>query len=357
MKENSFKKYTYSLILFGVLFVATFYFLLRGGELHKVIRAVMHANFKWLALGIAFVFTYMLCDAKNIQILLRHQGTKISLWRALSYTLVGFYFSAVTPSSTGGQPMQIYYMAREKIGVGQSTLTLMFAQIMYHFSRLALGLFLLLFNFPVIANVVKSLKWVFVYGFCVSLIIMIGLSCLLFTQNVVRRAGTWFLRIGVKLKIIKDYAAGEVKLEKMLEDYQKGSKLITHSPALVFRVFFVALVQITAMLSIPFAVSRAFGLHNVPFSDMLAIQVILTLSVDTLPLPGAVGAAESAFLMVYRRLFGMRLVVPAMLLSRGLSFYSCMLIGGIVVMLVHFRSMEVKHESPLQLKSEMTRKR
>lgn len=355
MQKNNLKKYTYSLILFGVLLTATFYFLLRGGQAHAVLRAVRHAKVEWLLLGVFLVFFYLLCDARNIQIMLRHQGTKTSIFHALSYTLIGFYFSAITPSSTGGQPMQIYYMARENIGVGQSTLTLMFSQIMYHFSRLVLGIILLTFRFDTMARGVGKLKWIFVYGFTVSIIIMIALSCLLFTQKTVRRAGNGILNLGVKFKLIKDRQAGEIKLEKMLQDYQQGSKIITHSPLLFLRIFLVALVQIIAMLSIPFAVSRAFGIHTVPFVDMLALQVILTISIDTLPLPGAVGAAESAFMLIYRAFFGARLLIPAMLLSRGISFYSCTLISGIVVMIVHFRSMKNRRKPAMQIQSEQTK--
>lgn len=51
-----------------------------------------------------------------------------------------------------------------------------------------------------------------------------------------------------------------------------------------------------------------------------------------MPLPGAVGVSEGGFLGIFKFLFPVNLLTSAMLLSRGISFYLCVLISGISVL-------------------------
>ena len=62
------------------------------------------------------------------------------------------------------------------------------------------------------------------------------------------------------------------------------------------------------------------------------------LAVASLPLPGAVGASEGGFVAAMKLFFGAGLVTPAVLVSRGISFYSFLLLSGCVTLLVHLRT-------------------
>lgn len=64
----------------------------------------------------------------------------------------------------------------------------------------------------------------------------------------------------------------------------------------------------------------------------------MTLAVSNLPLPGAVGASEGGFVTAMTLFFGPALVTPAVLVSRGISFYSFLIISGGITLLVHLRS-------------------
>ena len=61
-----------------------------------------------------------------------------------------------------------------------------------------------------------------------------------------------------------------------------------------------------------------------------------------LPLPGAAGISEGCFLLAFSGIFGDTLVKPALLISRGLTFYLILLIGAIVTFAAHI--MNIKKE-------------
>ena len=64
---------------------------------------------------------------------------KIKLMHCFLYSFVGFFFSCITPSATGGQPAQIYYMKKDKLSIPVSTLVLMIVTITYKLVLVVLG--------------------------------------------------------------------------------------------------------------------------------------------------------------------------------------------------------------------------
>ena len=79
---------------------------------------------------------------------------------------------------------------------------------------------------------------------------------------------------------------------------------------------------------------------------MAGVQALLTLAVCNIPLPGAVGPAEGGFIAAFTCVFGPELVTPAMLVSRGISFYAFLVFSFAAAAAVHLRtSREVRERS------------
>ena len=94
-------------------------------------------------------------------------------------------------------------------------------------------------------------------------------------------------------------------------------------------------VQLTALFLVPFVVYKAFGLSGHGAMELVGVQALLTLSTSSLPLPDAVGATEGGFVTLFALFFGTSLVTPAVLVSRGISFYAFLLLSGFVTLGVH----------------------
>ena len=68
---------------------------------------------------------YLILESVNLGRTLKALGEKSNIFKNFKYALIGFFFSAITPAASGGQPMQIYYMHKDKISVANSTLALL----------------------------------------------------------------------------------------------------------------------------------------------------------------------------------------------------------------------------------------
>ena len=86
-----------------------------------------------------------------------------------------------------------------------------------------------------------------------------------------------------------------------------------------------------AMYSVPFLVYKGFGLGDFNVLEVIALQAVLYVAVSALPLPGALGVSESAFMILFRTMFPAGILSSAMVLSRGISFYLFVLVTGLCV--------------------------
>lgn len=114
-----------NLLLFVGLIAITFYFLLRGQNSRELWQAVRGARVSFIAIAIGCMCVFLLCEGIATWQCLRLFGCRNKLSRNIFYALVGFFFSSVTPSASGGQPMQLYYMHRDTIAVPTATLALL----------------------------------------------------------------------------------------------------------------------------------------------------------------------------------------------------------------------------------------
>ena len=117
------KKYIISILFFGLLLALTFWLIFKDQDMLSVLPAVLKANPLFVALGMLCMFGFIYCEAANIYFLSNTFRERVRFKSCLKYAFVGFYFSSITPSSSGGQPAQVYYMNKDNVKVGASTLS------------------------------------------------------------------------------------------------------------------------------------------------------------------------------------------------------------------------------------------
>lgn len=97
---------------------------------------------------------------------------------------------------------------------------------------------------------------------------------------------------------------------------------------MIFHVIVITFIQRFALFAVTGMVYLSFGLAGTPIRDVILLQAVISVSVDMLPLPGGMGISESLFLRMFAPVFG-TLLLPGMVLSRGLGYYSQLLISAL----------------------------
>ena len=127
MKEakNDTKKIIFNGFFFIALFTITYSIIFKDKNIDTLLYNIRNLKYIYLVLGIIMTLLYFSVEAYNTKKILESFKQNISFLKSLKFTMIGFFFSSITPASSGGQPMQIYYMAKEKINVSHSTMALL----------------------------------------------------------------------------------------------------------------------------------------------------------------------------------------------------------------------------------------
>jgi len=319
----------------AALMVLTGFLLLRDQPVSRLAAVLGRIHAGYVGLGLLLMLAFVGCEAMCSHLILGRLGHRLPYRRCLGYSFTGFYFSSITPSATGGQPAQIYYMSKDGVPAAHGALNMMLIAVCYQVVILLYAGAALLFRFDLLANLGSPLGLLLLLGGGVNLSLTAGMLCLMFLPNAARRLAGWGLNVLVRLKLVRDRAGAEARLERQLEEYRRGADCLKGNPGLLPALLGLTAAQLTALFAVPYLVYLAFGLSGYGAADLICTQALVTLAVSSLPLPGAVGASEGGFLAAMSLFFGPSLVTPAVLVSRGVSFYSFLLLSGGITLYVH----------------------
>ncbi|WP_242978536.1 MULTISPECIES: lysylphosphatidylglycerol synthase transmembrane domain-containing protein [Ruminococcus] len=326
-----------NIALILVITLLTLHLIFKEQELPEIIRDLKSADMRWIAGGAAAAVAFVAGESVIIHYMLRVLEQKTSFFRCLKYSFIGFFFSYITPSSTGGQPMQMYHMKKDKIKIGYSTLIMLLITIAYKSVLILLALGFLIFNFGTVEQYAGDMKWLIVLGFVLNLS-FIALLLLVFLKPIWARAlGIKTVGLLSKLRVIKRKNKDKYteKVIRICDTYAMGADYIKKNIAVVFKIFVLTALQRICLFSVTWIVYKAYGLSGTRFIDILTLQIIIAVAVEMLPLPGAAGISEGCFLLTFTEIFGEELVKPALLINRGLTFYLILLIGAVVTFGAH----------------------
>ena len=120
--QRSVKKY---IVLFILLVIVVIFIVLKGADIESVWNAMKNADPKWLTAGLGLAAVFNIAEGINLRKVLVSFGYRVSFKEAMKYAYIGYFFSSVTPSATGGQPLQLYAMSKDKIHVAHGTMALL----------------------------------------------------------------------------------------------------------------------------------------------------------------------------------------------------------------------------------------
>ena len=348
MRKSTILKMGRNLAFFVALIAITFYFVFKDQDLFELWEVLKSSNLIYISVAILCMFVYFFMESYNVRRILYVFGEKkISIFRGIKYTLIGFFFSAITPCASGGQPMEIYYMNKDGLSIARSTMALLIQLCGYQICTISLAV-ISAFITPSLLQ--GSVLWLLILGLLLNGSALTVMLICIFSKRLTRKLINLVIKIAKAFKK-KNIEAFKKSLEDGLKKYEDSAEFIhTHKSEFIKAILRV-LVQIIFYHSVPYFVYRSFGLDALNYIQFLTMQSILYSTVSGLPLPGAVGISESVFLTIYTAAFGKEMLGGAMLLSRGITFYLFVAISAIVVLINGVVKKKVRSELDVEVES------
>ena len=331
MKDK--KKTIINAIIFILLIFITYYVIFRDQDLNELYQDIIKLNPKYLIVAALLMLLFFSLEAFNVKSTLKKLNDKLPFKKALGYTFVCFLFSSITPGAAGGQPMEIYYLTKEKIKVSHSTIALLTHLLGAKVSGLLLGILGVILKPSLLDH---KLIYFFIIGSLFNAIpLTISIVCI-FYPKVALKVVNWLVKILKKLKIknIENIAS---KINAELEVYQEGSDLMKKQKAQFIKVFNISNIQMIVSFMVPFFIYKSFGLSGVTIWEFIIIQAVLHSTVCSVPLPGAVGITETAFMLIYGLVYPANLLQSALLINRFISFYLFVFISLLAYIIIKIK--------------------
>ncbi len=309
-------------------FLITIYYIFHGKNINKIIEYIEKANFLYWIICILLVLFYIISESVIIHYLLGTFNQKVNFISCCFYSFIGFFFSCITPSATGGQPAQIVFMKKDNISVHISTIALLVITISYKLVLIFYGGIILLFKPTIIMQQLENVMgWVYI-GFYTNIVMVVFMAMLIICPTVTESAVNGLFRLIAKITKSSKVEILRLKTEKTMENFVvKSNYIITHKLAMI-KVFIITFVQRTSLFFITYLVCISFGKYDVSVINITVLQAMISVAVDIIPLPGGMGITEYLFLTIFEPILNKDLTTPIMIISRGISYYTQLIISA-----------------------------
>lgn len=288
------KKGITNTIIFLFFISLTFFVIFKEDNVGEIFKIIQKVDIKFIAIAILCMCCFILSEGINIARTLKLLECKVNFINSIKYALVGFFFSSVTPSASGGDPMQLYYMKKDGLPIGHSALALLTEFSSFQFVTVIIALIGFIINYNFIQNSVGNIKYLLLIGVAINVAILAIILLTIFSNKIIHILLNLVCKILEKLHYRKVASFKEKCLEQ-IQEYKAGSKLLKRNKKILFKIILTTIVQIVLYHSIPYIIYLSFGLNEANFLQFLSLQAVLYISVSSIPLPGAVGASEIRF--------------------------------------------------------------
>ncbi len=344
---KSIKKYGWSILLFLVLIFGTYYFVLKDYSINDLVVSIQNCHPFYVILAFASLFGYCFFACIYFRRMLKYFGKKINWYQAFGYHFTEVYFSAITPSSIGGQPIQMIEMNRDGVPYQMSTVLILLNTLIYKIALLTVAVLGFLFCFPMLWGQSPLFVWLVALGFITTVLLILFFLMLVYSKKLIPKCAKILFALGRKMKL-KKIDEWESKLMDALVGYQSCAKLTKEHPRILIEAYLILLCQRVCLLAISYFIYLSFGLRELNLLQMLAFQSCITLASDFMPFPGGVVVSEGLLLQINQFIYGESLATPAMVLFRTVSFYFIVIFSGVFYLFFHF----IKRKKAINLPKE-----
>ena len=290
---------------------------------------VRKCNPIFLIAAILCMLIFILAEGGAILTMCRAFGYRRSLRDGFFYSASDIYFSAITPSATGGQPACAFFMMRDGIPGSTTTVILLLNIVMYSVSILIIGVLCFIFQPSIFLWFSIPARILILVGIVIQVLLCSFFILLLKKEKILHLLCGKILSFLSRIHLIRNLPRKQQKLEKIIADYRTCAQAISGQKQLLLRVFLLNLLQRAGQLSV--TVCAFLATTGGTFTDalhILVLQSFVVIGSNCIPIPGAMGVVDYLLLDGFRNIMDSASAVNLELLSRSISFYFCTLLCG-----------------------------
>jgi len=316
--------------------------LLSNRELNfeNILNFLSECNYWYIAAAFVCMLLFIVFEGLSLHVIARRLGCKTKISSSLAYSSADVYYSAITPSASGGQPASAYYMVRDGMGGGVTGFTLVFNLISYTAAIIVIGIAAII-AYPSLYSQIDNgfVRFLVIAGFVIQALLLGFFIACMICHRAVLKCGNGLIGLLSRMKIVKRKEKWQEKLRGGVEKYKNSLLIIKQHPSLVAEALILNVAQRVSQTLIPCFVCLAAA-PSASFLELFAMQSFVLLGYNSIPLPGGVGAYEYLYLNIYCLSFENSFILSAMMVSRTISYYISIIVSGVYTWIYHARGIK-----------------
>lgn len=323
MKANK-----WNILFISIASIALILFIYITNDVESLKKIIFSANIKWLLIAILCMVIYWILETGVLYCTANSVKRKLSYFHAFKTTMVGQLFNCLTPFSSGGQPMQAYFLMKAKFEIGEATGILLMKFIVYQGAMVLYTGLLLVIKLTFFVDHVASVGYLAILGFTVNLVVIFGLMAIGFFPNLTLRISNGSIHLLAKFKIIKRKEYLLEKVDTQIHSFHKEFRTLLTQKTILAKSVGITFLQLTAYFLIPFCICMAFQVQNASIISIVAASAFVMMISAFVPLPGASGGAEGSFYLFFGIfLLNPSIIAVAVVVWRLITFYLPIFVG------------------------------
>lgn len=330
-------------------------FLSQDINLGDVLHFIRSSNPVFLVAAVACMLGYILFEAASLHLITRKLGFKTKIVSSIAYASSDLYYSAITPSASGGQPASAFYMMRDGMSGGQAGFSVMMNIIAYTVATIMVGLVGIIGKPTILKNMDSPFAvFLVILGFVIQFIILGLLLLCLFRARTIKSIGNFGITCILKMHIIKTETADKwrERVLQTVDKYRACRGILKKHPVLFIWALLLNFAQRVSQTLVPCFVIYAID-PSTDFFLMFCMQAYVLMGYNCIPLPGGTGVYEFLYPNIFKTGgYDMKFVLSAMMTSRAISYYMCMVVAGMYTLIYHTFSLRSKKDKAVQISAD-----
>ena len=278
---------------------------------------------------------FIFFEGLSLKLILKKLGYKSKFHEAMIYSASDIYYSAITPSATGGQPASVYYMNKSGIPVSAGTAAVTFNIFMYTASIMLIALFAFIvrpsyfFHFDLIYQIL-IIAGIIIQGFILTFFFL-----LMKKPAILKALGNGLFKFLHKIRLIKNLEKKLEAVEQTIISYESSIEIIKNNKPLAAKALILNLLQRVSQMAIAVFIYFAAGLKGISIIEIFVLQSLCLLGSNSVPIPGAAGVSEGLYISAFKPFFAKTMLLNCMMATRGIAYYISFIFSGVLTFIFH----------------------
>lgn len=319
-----------NLLIILILTILVLYYSLKD-NFKEILYLLLNVDLKYILLSYLLVLSYTFFKTIITNNII-NSFKPFSFLKTFKLQIMTFFFNAITPFSSGGQPFQIYTLKKDKINVSTGTSIITQESILHQASLIIVCLLMVIINIIFKIYELNNFAKMFLsVGLFVNILLLILYFLLAYNKKIDKSLLNFVASILLFLKIIKNKEETLNNWHLALTNFQNGSKKLLENKLRFIKLLLLNCFSLICLYLVPLTILYSFN-NFTAFDGVISIMLTCFVSVIScyIPLPGGTVGNEYFFILLFSTYINNPLLNSLMIMWRFLTYYLPLIIGLIV---------------------------